>query len=83
MNTITFRGPSAELRWSYYVAATLGPWSIDGTTLTATVTELDALRASQQPLTFVVPRTSGESWRWSIQSLQLAGMSLTATISPL
>lgn len=83
MHTITFRGPAAELRWSYYVAATLGPWSIDGTTLTATVVELDTLRASQQPLTFVVPRTQGESWRWSIETLQLAGTSLTATITPL
>lgn len=81
MNTITWRGPSGQVRWAYYTAAELAAWEVSGSTLTATVVSHDALRIQQQPLTFVVPRSTG-SWVWSIQSLQMTGTSLTATVSP-
>ena len=80
MHSIVFKGPVGELRWSYHKAADLASWEITGSSLTATVLSHDAFRVSQQPLTFVVPRTTG-SWTWSVQSLQIAGTSLTATIS--
>lgn len=82
----TITGASAELRWSYYAAAALGPWTIvaepKGTTVTAQVMNQDAYRCSQQPLAFVVPRANGHVWKWPVQSLQIAGGSLTATLGP-
>ena len=82
---IAVHGPSAELRWSYSLAATLGPWtlqSVDGKlTVTATVVTHDPFAVSQRPLAFVVPRPTG-AWRWSVESLQIAGGSLSATLEP-
>jgi len=84
---MTFKGAAGQLVWGYYPAASLSSWSVipdeaGGGRLTATVVQMDAFRAAQQPLTFVVPRPKGEPWRWRIQSLQIAGASLSATLSP-
>ena len=84
--SMTITGPQAQLRWGYYQAAQLGSWSVEagpgGGTLTATVVSQDAFRVSQRPLTFVVTRPKGVVWRWPIQTLQIAGTTLTASIGP-
>lgn len=85
-NTFTFKGPVGEVRWSYHTAATLKDWTLSVeqgvSRLTAQVVSSDAFRVSQQPLTFVVPRSSGPAWRWPIQSLQVSGPSVVATLGP-
>jgi hypothetical protein len=83
MNHVTLRGAAADVRWSYHRAAALGAWTFvadatGGGTVTATVLSHDAFKVSQRPLTFVVPRSSGD-WRWAITTLQIDGTSLTAT----
>ena len=88
MNKATLRGPSAEVRWAYHRAADLGPWTMTlldthgNVSMTAAVISSDAFRVSQQPLTLVVPRPNGNAWRWPIQSLQIAGSTLTASLGP-
>lgn len=81
---VTFKGPSGEVRWAYHGAATLGPWTVvaepTGGTLTASLVSHDAFRVTQRPLTFVVPRPQGRSWRWPIESLQIAGDTVTARL---
>lgn len=86
MNTFVINGEAARLQWVYHEAAALSRWSITpddcgGGTLTATVIQLDTFRASQRPLTLVVPR-SGTPWRWSIQELQIADGRLSAVLGP-
>lgn len=76
------RGPMGEIRLSYQRAATLGPWELHGAKLSAQLVTVDAFRLSQEPLTFVVPRPHGAAWRWPLQSVQVDGQSLTATVSP-
>lgn len=83
---LTLTGKVAVVQWGYAAAASIGPWAItvlpDGGTLTATVVSADSFKVSQQPLTFVVARPSGQVWRWPITLLQIAGESLTATLGP-
>jgi hypothetical protein len=87
MNRAVFRGPEAQVKWGYHLAVSLGPWELmaddRGGTVTATVVTHDACAASQQPLTFVVPRPKGHKWVWPIQSLQIADGKLTASVGPL
>jgi hypothetical protein len=87
MNRAVIRGSEALVRWGYHTAASLGPWTLNaeggGGTVTATVVTHDACAASQQPLTFVVPRPKGHKWVWPIQSLQIADGKLTASVGPL
>jgi hypothetical protein len=52
-------GAHAELRWGYYVAATLGAWTIEDQAFSATVREVDAFRIDQRPLVLVV---GGQKW---------------------
>lgn len=84
-NTTTMRGHGGEVRWGYHIASTLKSWTLAaepaGGTLTAEVVSHDAYRVSQQPLTFVVPRPHGQ-WSWPVQSLQITGTSLRATLGP-
>lgn len=81
---VTIRGKDGVLRWGYFPAATLGSWVVTaepaGNTLTAQVVSHDALRVSQQPLTFVVTRPNGYAWTWPVQSLQIAGSTVTARL---
>ena len=81
MNTITIRGAAAKLVWGYHQAAVLGSWEMDGPTVTAKVISHDAFKVSQQPLTFVVQRPTGHLWTWRVQSLQITGTTLSASIS--
>jgi len=87
MNAIKFTGTAGEVRWGYTPAATLATWELvanetGGGTVTAKVVTQDMFRVAQRPLTFVVPRPSGPAWCWPIQSLQLAGETLTASLGP-
>lgn len=75
----------AEVRWSWHTAACLrnctvtrtdGVWSLSGSIVTC-----NARRLSQQPLTFVVP-VQGGTWRWPVESLQIADAVLMARLGP-
>ena len=84
MTRIVLRGPAAELRWGYYVAATLGAWTVtvkDGIgELTASVVSADTFRTSQPSLTFYVSRQNSRPWVWPVDTLQIAGGTLTARL---
>lgn len=82
MHVMTMTGRSARLKWGYYEAAELGPWSLvghthGGGTLTATIVSSDALRVTQAPLTFVHPNGT---WEWPILTLQITNHALTAEV---
>ena len=79
-HAVTFGGPAGVMRWGYYDAATLRDWSLKDRILTATVVEKDDTRLTQRPLSFVVIRPS-TTWSWPVDTLQIAGSSLTATLS--
>jgi len=78
-------GATGEVRWSYLTAVIFGPWRAEldrsGGTVTARVVSVDVFRASQSPLTLLLPfgRTSGQ---WPIVNLQIQAESLTATVGP-
>lgn len=84
-NTVRINGPSAEVRWHYQRAASLGPWTLTGDAtgcrVTAKVLDANTFRVQQHPLTFVVPRQHG-LWTWPVISLQIADGSLTAVLNP-
>lgn len=84
-HTITIRGVTGSLRWGYHVAGTLSAWRIERVetrwTLTATIDASDAFRLTQRPLVFEAPHAQGV-WRWPIRTLQIEGVSLTATLGP-
>lgn len=88
MNTLSITGPEAEVMWAYYRAASLASWSIasvpgqDTLSLTARVVGMDDFKVSQQPLMFVVPRPTGQPWRWPITTLQIVDGMLTASLAP-
>ena len=81
MNSFTFRGAAAELRWGYHQAAVLASWEMGpGGTVTAKVVSKDDFKVTQAPLTFVVPHANGK-WVYTVNSLQITGQTLTASIS--
>lgn len=84
---VTMRGPAAEIRWAYYTAAGLGPWTLEvsptGGTVSAPVLSQDAGRLTQTGLTFVVPRPNGVPWRWPIRSLTVTDTTITAQVGPM
>lgn len=90
MGKLALKGLAGEVRWSYRLAASLREWSLNAEavgdavrqSLTATVASHDARAVSQQPLVFVVPRPSGQPWRWPIESLQIVDGTLTAVLGP-
>jgi len=80
MNSVTFRGPEAEIRWGYLPAAVLGPWTLAGETLTATVVSHDTFRTQQPSLTFRVNRQNSPPWTWTVTTLHIANGTLTASV---
>jgi len=81
MNSFTVSGATALLKWGYHDAAQLSSWTLEaGGTVTATVVSIDQFRASQAPLTFVVPRPTNP-WVWKVNSLQIAGKTLVASLA--
>jgi hypothetical protein len=83
---IAMRGVEARIYWSYLLVGTVGAWSVtrsspdDPGIVTAEVRQLDSYRVSQRPLEFVVTHKHG-AWRWPIETLQVHGEGLTATLS--
>jgi hypothetical protein len=79
-STFTLTGATAEIRWGYHPAAQLSSWSMTTAgAVTAKVESVDAFRATQAPLTFVVPRPT-QPWVWKVNSLQITGTTLTASL---
>jgi hypothetical protein len=84
---LRLQGRDGAIRWGYYPAATLRPWSVTPAeaggpaVLTASIVSSDAYRLAQQPLVFVTSHAAGV-WRWPIVTLQITGASLTATLGP-
>jgi hypothetical protein len=85
-NRFEFKGRDALLLWGYHQAAVLGAWALTrtagGVSFTATVLSSDAFKAQQQPLTVRVRRQNGVVWTWPVESLHMAGETLTATLGP-
>ena len=81
-NVLAIRGASAELRWGYHKAARLGAWTVQGKpgewAFSAAIVEHDAFKVSQRPLLIVTPN----GWRWVVNTLQITGGALTASIHP-
>jgi len=75
---VRIEGRAAELRWGYYVAATLGAWTVHDQVLTATVTEADPFRIAQRPLVFVPPRGG----TWALLEVTVGPHELRATVGP-
>ena len=76
-------GEKGQLRWGYFKAAVLHPWSVSRDeqgqwALSGTVESADAFRVSQRPLKFVSPN----GWTWPVTTLQMTGASLTAVLGP-
>ena len=78
-----------SLRWGYHTAGDLRACTITRhpvtrrETLTASIAFLDATRARQRPLFFVVLLQHGRSWEWPVETLELTGGVLRATLGPM
>lgn len=87
VSTVTVRGVAGALYWGYYLAGTVKAWTATRSatnphgTITATIVTLDAYRATQRPMMFVVSHQHG-SWRWPIVDLQIAEGGMTAQLGP-
>ena len=86
MNKATLRGTEARIVWGYQPAVRLCAWSVENTSgrkvLTGSILETDPFRVAQQPLTFVVSRSAGLTWRWPVDELHIADRQVTATLGP-
>ncbi len=85
MASVTATGTSGQIRWSYLPALTFGSWRYVGSGSTGTLTSAqvldhDEFRLTQQPLVVVVPMGRAE-WRWSVESVQLSGDTVTMQVS--
>jgi len=81
MNSFTVRGAAAKLVWGYHEAAVLASWEMGpGGTVTAMVVSQNDFNVTQAPLKFVVPHANGQ-WVYTVNSLQITGQTLTASIS--
>jgi hypothetical protein len=80
MNAFTFRGAEAVIKWGYHEAAVLGPWEMSAGILTAKVISFDESRTSQPSLTFRVHRANAAPWVWPVESLSIAGDTLSAKL---
>jgi len=81
MNSFTVSGATALLKWGWHEAAQLSSWTMEpGGRVTAKVISKDDFKVTQAPLTFVVPHSNGQ-WVYTVNSLQITGTTLTASIS--
>lgn len=78
---MTMRGVRADVRHVYHAAAQLGPWSIEGSRLSAEVRSVDTFRVSQQPLTLIVTLGNGHTWRYAMTDVTVSGGHLEATVT--
>jgi hypothetical protein len=56
---VVFEGAAAVVRLGYQRAAVLGPWRVEGDTLTARVLDVDGFRITQGPLTLEITNLTG------------------------
>jgi len=77
---IVFSGPSARIRCHYALAATLGPWRIDGDTFTATIAQADGFRLTQTPLTLEIDNADGIPTRRHLVGIRVAGSTVSARV---
>ena len=75
------RGLTADLRWSYLVAATIGPWELDGTSLSGTIQLSDAYRLSQCPLTAWL-RMGRQELTYPVLSATISGDQIICEVGP-
>lgn len=86
-DSVTIRGVEGQLYWGYHLVGAVHNWTVtrhtpaDPGTLTGTAVDLNAFRASQHPLAFVVTHQHGV-WRWPLETLQIADSVVTATLRP-
>lgn len=82
---MTIRGATGEVRWAYLPAVVFGPWRLEtspaGGALTGTIASVDEYRVAQGPLVAVVT-VGRQRLTWPIDSLQIAGATLTAQLGP-
>ena len=84
--TLQIRGVVGQIRWAYYVAAAVHGYTVvvnkktGAGTLRATIVSSDAFRLSQHGLVFAATHKGGE-WRWTIDTLQISGGTVTGTLS--
>lgn len=83
---MTVTGQQGSLRYGYYVAADIGPWSVTrdehGFVLIAKAKKTDTFRLSQRPLVFVVQRPK-VVLRWPVIELQITGAECSARLGPM
>jgi hypothetical protein len=90
---LTLRGQAGEILWGHRSAATLAAWSIARLDrghgqppytwhLRARVARADAFQCRQRPLLFTAPRGKEAPWCWGVESLDLVGQELRATLGP-
>lgn len=90
MTARTIRGRVALIKWAYYNAAAIEPYTVtrdSGKNWTASGAfvpgAVDSFKLAQRPLFFVAPFKGG-AWRWEIQRLtMLDGGQFVATLGPM
>lgn len=75
------RGVTADLRWSYLVAATIGPWELEGTTLSGTIQSSDVYRIGQRPLTAWL-RMGRQELTYPVLSATISGDHIICEVGP-
>lgn len=77
------RGVRAEIRWAYYVAATVNGFTVSRArgvwTVSAHLVSADAFKLSQRPLLFAASHNGGE-WLWPVQTVTRCDASTFAAI---
>jgi len=80
-NNYDITGFSAELRWGYHRAATLGAWTVSNANgafiLTADIVTMDRFKVTQKPLTVRTPN----GWVWNVREMGIQNKTLMAHIT--
>jgi len=78
---MTLRGATGELRWVYMTAAVFGPWVVEtsggSSTLTGRVVSVDEYRMAQPGLTAVVI-IGRQRVTWPVVNVELTDQTVTA-----
>jgi hypothetical protein len=79
---VTFSGVKAVVRLGYQRAAVLGPWTIDGGWISATVEDVDGFRITQAGLVLEIQYADGAPTYRPLDSVSVSGGRLTARLVP-
>jgi len=84
---LRIHGTAGAILYGWHQAAVIRAWRIgqadDGAWhLTAALERVDAFQCRQRPLLFTAPRahTRDGFWAWSVQTLDIVGLELRATL---